>query len=69
MMSAQQRLGMVIYNVSIQNFKLLHHVYRRNLRRGESVKYLISDEVITYIKKNNLYQVRSSNVTYSQDRL
>ncbi|CAH3185302.1 unnamed protein product [Porites evermanni] len=28
---------------------------RRSLRRGESVKYLIPDEVIDYIKANNLY--------------
>lgn len=30
---------------------------RRSLRRGESVKYLISDDVIAYIKKHKLYQV------------
>ena len=32
---------------------------RRSLRRGESVKYLIPDAVIDYIKEHNLYQVTS----------
>ena len=27
------------------------------MRRGESVKYLISDDVIGYIRQHNLYQV------------
>lgn len=30
-------------------------VFRRALRRGESVKYLIPDPVIEYIKANKLY--------------
>lgn len=32
---------------------------RRSLRRGESVKYLIPDEVIGYIKEHKLYQANS----------
>ena len=29
--------------------------FRRALRRGESVKYLVQDSVIDYIKAHNLY--------------
>ena len=32
---------------------LLH--YRRALRRGDSVKYLLQDSVIDYIQENQLY--------------
>lgn len=30
-------------------------MYRRAISRNESVKYLISNEIIDYIKENNLY--------------
>ena len=33
------------------------YYFRRSIKRGESVKYLIPDPVIDYIKKHNLYQV------------
>jgi len=56
---------------SDQLFPLKHHIHvvtewipndvsstkvRRSLRRGESVKYLVPDAVIDYIKEHNLYQ-------------
>ena len=42
---------------------------RRSLRRGESVKYLIPDAVIDYIKEHNLYQVTSWDLWQSQIEL
>ena len=42
---------------------------RRSLRRGESVKYLIPDAVIDYIKEHNLYQVTSWDLWQSQVEL
>lgn len=36
---------------------------RRAIRRGESVKYLVSDEVISYIRKHNLYAGPSAATT------
>lgn len=32
---------------------------RRLLKRGKSVKYILNDNLIEYIKKNNLYGVNS----------
>lgn len=32
---------------------------RRLLNRGKSVKYILNDNLIEYIKKNNLYGVNS----------
>ena len=42
---------------------------RRSLRRGESVKYLIPDAVIDYIKEHNLYQVTSWDLWQSHVEL
>ena len=33
----------------------LFSFFRRAIRRGESVKYLVPDPVIEYIKRNELY--------------
>ena len=53
-MSALQRLGNILVGSLLLSLLML---FRRSLRRGESVKYLISDDVIAYIKQHNLYQV------------
>jgi hypothetical protein len=44
---------------------LCHFYFRRALRRGESVKYLIQDVVIDYIKENHLYGVEDKWVTHA----
>lgn len=36
-------------------FYFLFAFFRRAIRRGESVKYLVPDPVIEYIKRNELY--------------
>ena len=38
---------------------IIFFIFRRSLKRGESVRYLIPDSVIDYIQKHNLYQVIS----------
>ena len=47
-----------VYSVCGFNYVINNYNYRRSIRRGESIKYLVSDDVITYIKANNLYQVQ-----------
>ena len=41
--------------VSLKFLVFFPPVYRRALRRRESVKYLLQDSVIEYIRENELY--------------
>ena len=64
-MSALQRSGIIIIIINYYCCNKvtlpvlgIYHYFRRSLRRGESVKYLVSDDVIAYIRQHNLYQVQ-----------
>ena len=38
-------------------------VFRRSLKRGESVRYLVPDAVLEYIKQHNLYTVSTMYIS------
>ena len=57
MMSALLKSGTTCYSVlSVGIF-----CYRRSLSRGESVRYLVPDDVVDYITKHQLYQKNHEN--------
>ena len=57
MMLALLKSGETCYSV----FSVAIFCYRRSLSRGESVRYLVPDDVIDYIMKHQLYQNNHEN--------
>lgn len=51
-----KRQGMDVYYFDDLQIQISSTYIRQSIRQGKSVKYLLSDEVITYIKENGLYE-------------
>jgi len=54
-MATTRNASLYVNILNLVNIVYCFFFLRRALRRDESVKYLIPDSVIEYIKANNLY--------------
>lgn len=51
----QKQYGGKIYRLDTPNFNVSSKIIRQRVEKGETIRYMIPDEVREYIKKNNLY--------------